>query len=246
MKTLKISTKLSLGFFLIVSTFLALTAFSAWKISQVSKATASMEVETQLLNLADKWQADVRQNSARSLAAAYAPGPAMFEFFKADMAATSAQTTVTQKTFLELAKNEGSIKRAQAVGEVRKTWLATREQANALKTTGDEAGTQALVQNKLVPATADYIRVTQDLVDGEIANVHETHQEIETIFNQLFMLGSMLLALCIGIAVFASWSISRSITSGIGLASSATRRIGEGDLSHNLPIRRYIRHEPRA
>ncbi len=235
MNSLKISTRLSLGFFVITFAFLVLSAFTGWRIQQVSQATAMMETEMVLLDLAEKWQADVRQNSARSLAAAYSPGPAMFEFFKADMTATSVETTATQKKFLELAKNEASLQRAQAVGEVRKAWLAIREQANALKATGDEAATQALVRDKLVPATADYIRVTQALVDGQLTNVRNTRAAIDALFSQLYLVGGVLLALCIGIAVFASWSISRGIANGIDLASNAAQRFGEGDLSQALP-----------
>ena len=79
----------------------------------------------------------MRQNSARSLAVAYSPGPALFDFFKADMAATSESTTATQKKFLELATDEDSRKRAQAVVDVRQVWLAVREEANALKAAGE-------------------------------------------------------------------------------------------------------------
>jgi len=235
MKHLKISTRLFLGFGVITLAFLVLSAVTAWRIQQVSQAAAQMEIETKLLDMAEKWQGDVRQNSARSLAAAYSPGPAMFEFFKADMAATSAQTTATQKKFLELSKDEAALKKAQAVGDVRKTWLEIREQANALKATGDEAATQALVRDKFVPATADYIRVTQSLVDGQLTSVRDTRKGIEALFNQLYLVGSVLLALCIGIAIFASWSISRGIAKGIDMASTAAQRIGEGDLSQNLP-----------
>ncbi len=235
MNHLKISTRLTLGFAAITLAFLVLSAFAAWRINQVSLATERIEVQTQLLDLANKWQGDVRQNSARSLAVAYSPGPALFEFFKADMAATSVGTTAIQKKFLELAQDEGSRQRAQAVGDVRKVWLAVRDEANALKTAGDEAGTQAVVRDKLVPATADYTRVTQNLVDGELANVRDTRVAIEAMFSQLFVLGGVLLALCVGIAVFASWSISRGIAKGIDMASTAAQRIGEGDLSQALP-----------
>ncbi len=235
MNQLKISTRLTLGFAVITLAFLVLSALAAWRIHQVSVATEHMETESQLLSLAEKWHADVRQNSARSLAAAYSPGAALFDFFKADMAATSAETTATQKKFLEMANDEDSQKRAQAVGEVRKVWLAVRDQANALKAAGDEVGTQALVRDKLVPATADYLRVTQLLVDGELANVHQTRAETEAMFNQLFMVGGALLAVCVGIAIFASWSISRGIANGISMASTAAQRIGEGDLSQSLP-----------
>jgi methyl-accepting chemotaxis protein len=232
---LKISTRLSLGFATITLAFLVLSGFAAWRMQQVSQATTLMQTETELLDLAEKWQGDVRQNSARSLAAAYSPGTAMFDFFKADMTATSAGTSATQKKFLELSKNEAALKRAEAVGEVRKGYLATREQVNALKTAGDDAGAQALVRDKLVPATADYIRVTQALVDGQISSVRDINKNIEAIFSQLYLVGGVLLALCIGIAIFASWSISRGIAKGIDMASNAAERFGEGDLSQTLP-----------
>ncbi|MBT3066098.1 methyl-accepting chemotaxis protein [Rhodoferax sp. U11-2br] len=235
MNHLKISTRLTLGFAAITMAFLVLSGFTAWRMQQVLQATDLMETETELLDLAEKWQGDVRQNSARSLAAAYSPGTAMFDFFKDDMTATSAGTTATQKKFLELSKNEAALKRAADVGEVRKGYLATREQVNALKTAGDDAGAQALVRDKLAPATADYIRVTQALVDGQIDNVREINKDIEAIFGQLYLVGGALLALCVGIAVFASWSISRGIAQGITLASSAAERFGEGDLSQTLP-----------
>ena len=232
---LKISTRLSLGFASIALAFLVLSAFAAWRMQQVSQATDLMQTETELLDLAEKWQGDVRQNSARSLAAAYSPGTAMFDFFKADMAATTAGTSATQKKFLALSKNEAALKRADAVGEVRKGYLATREKLNALKAAGDDAGAQALVRDKLVPATTDYIRATQALVDGQIDNVRDINHNIEAIFSQLYLVGGILLTLCVGIAIFASWSISRGIAKGIALASTAAERFGEGDLSQTLP-----------
>ncbi|MBT3065730.1 methyl-accepting chemotaxis protein [Rhodoferax sp. U11-2br] len=235
---LKISTRLSLGFAAITLAFLALSVFTAWRMQEVSLATGRMEAQTQLLDLAERWQANVRQNSARSVAIAYSPGPAMFELFKPDLLATTANTSKTQKEFLELAKAKGSAttqQRADAVGEVRKSWVAMRDQSNAMKEAGDEAGTQALVRDKLMPATTQYIQVLQVLVDGQLAEVAASRVEIEAILNEVFVLGGVLLALCVGIAVFASWSISRGIAKGIGLASSAAERFGEGDLSQTLP-----------
>jgi len=236
MKTLKVATRLAMGFAAITLAFILLAAFTGWRIQQVSQAAALMETETQMVDLANKWLGDVRQNSARSLAVAYSSGPALLDFFKVDMAATSLETTATQKKFLELAKDEGSIERAQTVGEVRKSWLAIRDQANTMKAAGDEAGTQKLVNDKLVPATAEYIRVTQKLVEGAFSNIKKTRADIEVMFNQLYLLGGVLLALCIGIAVFTSWSLSKGISSGIDQASMAAQRIGEGDLSQNLPL----------
>ncbi|MES2878738.1 MAG: methyl-accepting chemotaxis protein [Pseudomonadota bacterium] len=236
MKTLKISTRLSLGFFAITVAFLVLAAITAWRIELVSEATTRMESETQLLQLAGKWQADVRQNSARSLAVANADGGAMLDFFKESMAATSRDTTETQKKFLASVNDDASRKRADNVGEVRKAWIAIRDEINALKAAGQEAEAKTLVQNKLVPGTVDYIRVTQELVDGQLANISAARLQIESMFKEIYLLGGVLLILCVGIAVLTSWSLSRSIARGVETARDAAQRIGEGDLSQPLTV----------
>jgi methyl-accepting chemotaxis protein len=232
---LKISTRISLGFALITLAFIALALISALRIEQVSKASERMEAETELLSLANRWQADVRQNSARSLAVAYAEGTSMLDFFKEAMAATSANTTETQKSFLALVQDDASKKRAETVGEVRKAWLATRDEVNALKKSGDEAGARALVQNKLLPGTAEYIRATQALVDGEMGIVRDLRKEIDAMFRGLYVLGGSLLALCVAVAVLISWSLSRGIARNVDIARQTAIRIGDGDLSHAIP-----------
>jgi len=237
MNQLKISTRLALGFAGITLAFLMLSGFAVWRMQQVSQATSRMEAQTQMLDLAERWQANVRQNSARSVAIAYSPGTAVFDLFKTDLLATTANTSETQKKFLELAKAKGSAatqQRVEAVGEVRKPWVATRDEANKIKAAGDEAGAQALVRDKLIPATTQYIQILQKLVDGQLEEVATARADIETIFSQLYLVGGALLALCVGIAVFASWSISRGIAKGIDLASTAAQRFGEGDLSQSL------------
>ena len=82
MPTMNLSTRLKLGFFLIISTFLVLSAVTAWRIEAVSSATQHMETETELLELAGRWQANVRQNSARALAIAYSEDASLTAFFK--------------------------------------------------------------------------------------------------------------------------------------------------------------------
>ena len=234
MNNMSISTRLKLGFAAITAAYLILAAIAVWRIELVSVATQQVNTETKLLQLAGKWLADVRQNSARSLAVAYSDGPVILDFFKEAMAATTVDTTQTQKSFLELTKDEATKKRVDAVGEVRKTWLVTRDQVNALKGSGDGAGAKALVQGKLVPATNDYLRVTQELVDGQLANVTTLDEHIDELFKQLYLVGGIMLCLCVAIAVFAGWTLSRSITQGIEGARLAAQHIGEGDLSQAL------------
>ena len=234
MRLQKISTKLSLGFFLIVCTFLLLSGVTAWKLSLVPKAPARRDTETHLLHLAEKWQANVKQNSARALAGAYSEGKAMGDFFKDSVDAVTRDTTETQKAFLALVQDGAGRKAADHVGEVRKAWLVVRDQINALKAAGDEAGAKALVQSKFIAVTDDYIRTTQTLVDDQINDIHDTRQQIEAMFRQLYLVGGLLLLLSIAIAIFVSWTLSRTIARGIDGARIAAQRIGAGDLSQPL------------
>ncbi|MBA3057130.1 MAG: HAMP domain-containing protein [Gammaproteobacteria bacterium] len=236
MNNLKISTRLNLGFAVIIAVFLLLAGVTAWRVEMVSEATTRMARSAELLQLAGSWQGDVRQNSARSLAVGYSEGSTMLDFFKETMAATSRGTTETQKAFLAKVQDSEARQRAENVGEVRKTWIATRDQVNALKTAGDDAGGRTLVQSKFVPVTDDYIRATQLLVDGEAANVHAVQQQVKEMFRQLYLLGAGLLVLALATAVFISWSLSRSIARGVDTARVAAQRIGEGDLSHRVSV----------
>jgi methyl-accepting chemotaxis protein len=232
MNNLKISTRLNLGFSAIIAVFLLLAGVTVWRAEMAAEATTRMERSAELLQLAGDWQGHNRQNSARSLAVGYSEGGAMFDFFKESMAATSSRATETQKAFLAKVQNSDSRKRAENVGELRKEWIAVRDQVNALKAAGDSAGARALVQSKFVPITDDYIRVTQALVDGEAANVRAAQQEVQEMFRQLYVLGALLLVLALAVAVLTSWSLSRSISRGVATALGVARRIGAGDLTH--------------
>jgi len=236
MNNLKISTRLYLGFAVIIAVFLLLATVTTWRIEKVSEVTARMALGTELLELAEKWQGDVRQNSARSLAVGFSEGSAMLDFFKEAMAATSRGTTETQKAFLEKVKDEASRKRAVEVGEVRKEWLAARDQVNALKAGGDAEGARALVQSKFVPVTDTYIRATQVLVDGLVANARTESQEVKDMFRQLYLLGALMLLAVMAFAAWVGWSLSRSISRGMGTALVTAQRIGDGDLSQRVKV----------
>ena len=45
MKNLRLSTRLNLGFVLVIALFLLLAAITAWRMGRVSEATARMELE---------------------------------------------------------------------------------------------------------------------------------------------------------------------------------------------------------
>ena len=236
MNGLKISTRISLGYLVITLAFLILAGVTALRIQSVSASADRMEHEARLMHLADVWQANVRQNSARALAVAYADGSSMLNFFQPSIKEVTDQTTEVQKLFLALAQDTDTKQNADAVIAVRTRWVKTRDQISDLKKAGSDAAAKTLVETKLVPATVDYVRTTQVMVDSQFEHVQAAHKAIEAEFRQLYFWGLLLLLICIAIAVFSSWGLSRSISHGLAITREAAQHIGAGDLSRTVPI----------
>ena len=231
MKNVSVAARLGLGFASVVLIFLVVLAFTLFEISKVRDQSQRIELETRLLKLADDWLGDVRQNSARSLAVAQAEGTTMLEFFREDMAATSRGTTVTQKTFLELAVSPESRRLADEVGKVRVEWLAVRDDINKVKDAGDDAGARELVRTRFVPVTQRYIEVTQALSNHQLEEMRLLEAAIETSFDRMIRFSVVLAVIGIAVAVLVCWQFVVGFRRSIQKCIAAAERIGAGDLS---------------
>jgi len=223
------------AFAAVLLVFSGVLAVTVLKVEAVQDLSAQTTMEARKLELADKWLADVRQNSARSLAVAMSPGGDMLNFFKEAMAATSRGTTETQKTFLEIAaKNPDALARAAVVGEVRKEWLAARDEINAVKASGDDARARELVNSKFVPVTNRYVEVTQALVDGQLAAMNDLQARVQAEFRSLYLWLGGLSAAALAVCVVLSWRMTRSVTEPIYEAVGIANAVASGDLTRNV------------
>ncbi len=233
---ISLKSRLYLGYAAVVAIFMLVIATTAWKAEQVQATTVAMKREAELANLANQWLADVRQNSARSLAVSHTPGRELFDFFKDAMAQTSRGTTETQKAFLALVVDPAARARAEQVGEVRKAWLAARDEINQLKDAGKDAEARALVLSRFVPVTEQYLAAGRKLVDGQQEEVHRLELAVAESFASLYRwIGALALAgvLC---AAGVSWNFGRRLTTALGDASAAAQRIGAGNLAEPVQV----------
>ncbi len=236
--TLSLRTRLSLGYAAVVAIFMAVIGITALKVEAVRETTAAMKRESELSVLASQWLADVRQNSARSLAVAHTPGKELFDFFKESMAATSRGTSATQKAFLDQVTDPAARQRAEAVGEVRKEWLAARDEINRLKDGGDDAGARALVSSRFVPVTERYLAVGQALVEGQQAEMRRLEAQVATAFQNLYRLVAVLALAGVACAVGLSWRFGRGLGLALHEAGQAADRIGNGQLGTPVLVQR--------
>jgi methyl-accepting chemotaxis protein len=235
---LSLRQRLSFGYALVVAIFLIVIAITAWKVERVRDLTAAMKREAELTTLASTWMADVRQNSARSLAVAHAPGKDMLEFFGEQMAATSRATTATQKAFLEKVVTTEARQHAERVGEVRSGWLAARDEINRLKDAGNDQGARQMVVEKFVPVTQAYLAACQALVDGQQNQMKRLEAEVAESFAALYKLVAALAVLGIASAWVLSWRFGRGLATALNEAAVAAQRIGQGELGVAVQVTR--------
>jgi methyl-accepting chemotaxis protein len=222
---------LGAGFAVVLVMFTAVLAVTVVKVESVQSLSAERTLASQKLELAGTWLADVRQNSARSLAVAMSPGTNMLDFFKEAMAATSRSATETQKAFLEVsASDPQALKSAEAVGEVRKEWLAARDEINTVKAAGDDARARELVTSRFVPVTNRYLEVTRVLVSEQLATLVELQKRAEAEFFSLYIWLGTLFASAVAVGVLLAWRLTRSITDPIREAMSMATAVAQGDL----------------
>jgi methyl-accepting chemotaxis protein len=226
-----VGKRLGAGFAVVLLMFTAVLAVTVIKVQSVQSLSAERTLASQKLELAGVWLADVRQNSARSLAVAMSPDSSMLDFFKEAMAATSRGTSETQKAFLLAAASyPQALKNAEAVGEVRKEWLAARDEINTVKAAGENARARELVSSRFVPITNRYLEVTQVLVTGQLATLVELQKRIEAEFLSLYIWLGALFASAVAVSILLAWRLSRSVTDPIREAVSMATAVSQGDL----------------
>ncbi len=235
---LLLRTRLYLGFAAVVALFMVVIAATVWQVETVRDTTSAMEREAGLLALASQWRADVRQNSARSLAVAHTPGKDLFWFFKEAMVQTSRETSTTQKAFLEQVVVPAARQLAEQVGEARKAWLVVRDDINKLKDAGEDTGARQLVLTTFVPATEKYLAVGAALVDGQTVEVHRLQQAVADSFHTLYLLMAGLVFAAVTCAALVSWRFGRGLGLALSAAGAAAERIGNGQLDQPVAVGR--------
>ena len=119
---LKISTRLSLGFALLLTLMVVMTVVGILRLQQVGTSTQIM-ADTMLPKerLAQEWLSAVDVNGARTLASVKTTSAEDQAFFQKQMEATSARASELQKTIEGMVKTPEDKRLIEAVGVARNT-----------------------------------------------------------------------------------------------------------------------------
>lgn len=236
----KISTRLGLLFITLILLFAGLSGFTAYQIRKISRAVDEMRQETIILHLAETWQANIKQNSARTVAIAYSEnGKEMNDLFKAEMIDVTTQTNEIQKQYEEYAKTRGDagdIARLATVGATRKEYLSIRDKVRDLKVAGDSDGAKKLLVSSMLPNVTAYINAAQANIDAQLDATTKANAQIVGEINVLENTGFILLVGAIAVSLIGWRLTSNSIVDGVHRVQLFADNVSKGNLNAKMQI----------
>ncbi len=236
LRNTRIGIRLFLGYGAVVLLLLVMAAVTVYETRGMTASAQAMVEEAEQLSLAEKWNANVRQFSARAIAAARAPGRDMTDFFREANAQLLKDTGELQKTFLSRVSLPEGKQLAENVGTERAKFLEVSTEIKRLKDAGNDAAAIRLVDEKFVSVTDGYLKATDALATWQLKRVEAVHEQEEGAIAALYVWLGVTTVTAIVIAIGVAVAITRSVTVPLAQATAAAEKMGAGDLTANADV----------
>jgi methyl-accepting chemotaxis protein len=189
--------------------------------------------------LAAQWAANTQLNATRTIAIAKAAGqPDVEAYYTPLIKKTSLEISEIQKQ-LESSSSEAQAQAHLAtIAEKRKVYIESRDKLYELLKAADQPAVDALLKEKLLPASEVYLSAMTDLRNHEaqLAKQRADEMSADMEFAKTALLILMAVSLVVGVG--GAVAITRSVTKPLQDAVGAARIIAENDLSHTLESQR--------
>jgi len=235
LNNLKISTRLTLAFGVILVMLFICAGLGAWRLQELASTAHQMgTVEKEKLQLAIEWRQTIDLNWIRTQAAMRDADVSRIPLWQAEMDKTSEISVASKKRLAELIQSEDG-KRLLAKIELQRDAYRT-PRANMLKKKMAGQDVMAELDRDLKPLADTYSNSIHELEEEEAANYARVlaDSESKASVGLQLLLGVGVLALLLG--GFFAYGLSRSIVQPIRQASSCAQAISEGDLTQQIEV----------
>jgi methyl-accepting chemotaxis protein len=235
---LKISTRLGMGFTLLLILMVLMTGVGILRLQEVGSASDYVtDVRLPKERLVQEWLQGVQMNSVRTFALAKNDDPDDQKYFQDAMDGSSDKINKLQKQVEDMIKSPKDKELFDQVVASRAKYRDVREEVFKAKANkADDATINQLAKAKLIPAMDGYTGSIQAILDNEKGMIDQAGAEIQTAFlsGRTMLIGLLVVALLIG--VFFAWLLSTSITRPLNRAVSIARTVASGDLSTQVEV----------
>jgi methyl-accepting chemotaxis protein len=233
MNKLKIGTRLSLAFGVILLILATSVAVGVWRLQELAAtARALATVDNEKLQLAVQWRQTIDLNWIRTKAAMVDSDTSRIAMWQKDMDKTSEISVASRKRLLELLQSDEGKALLANIDAAREAYRTPR--ANLLKRKAAGEDVQEALEKELRPLADTYSESIRKLEKSQQANYDAALTEAgkNAVQGQTILISVGVMALLLG--GFFAFALTRSIVRPIQQASDSARSISDGDLTQTI------------
>ena len=235
MQSLRIGTRLSLGFGLVLLLLALALAVSYRQIGAVGPHMAMLLELQRQQDIAQDWRTQTLLNVTRTDAVARAGGTGpVAEFFSPAIKATSAKINERQEELTKVTDIERGKALLAEIVSTRKAYIDTRNQLFAQLKAGEAEAALQTLEGKMRPAADVYVAAISRMADYQDERVRDETQLVITEARQMQILMLAIAIACLSFGMAAAWLITRSVVAPLRAAIHEAEEVGQGDLSRDI------------
>ena len=230
---LKIGTRLSMGFALLILLSLIAAGLGIQRILAVRAVADKLGTEdAQMLVLPQGWLRAIEANTARSWVVFFSTNPQAVQRVKTDMQATVTAQAERIKRMDALVTSSETKELIDAISKQRDVYQALRGALLKRKEAGEDVGAEVL--DKVFPAADAYWAAVNHLAEFQSQQLSATRDDADAAARQgvLILATGSALALVAGLGLAVV--LTRSVVVPLRRAQAAAESIADGDLSQDL------------
>ena len=239
---MKVGKRLAVGFGAALLLLLTISVASELTIRSIAADTANLlEQQLQTERLVTEWKGIIEANVQRAQAAAKATDPEVQKFFQDGIARTSKRAVAAQEQIGKLLIDPKAKELFAKAMENRDIYQGHRKAALDSKADGDLEKTNAIIEQKFLPACDAYVGSIGALAERQKSAIDEIGDSIRK-RSEGAVIAILIVALAsIAVALALGWLITRSLLIQLGgepdYAAGITDRIAAGDLTVDVALR---------
>ena len=182
------------------------------------------------------WLRHTTAGVQRAAAIAKSSDASLISYFAPATAAAIKDTNDLQK-FIEGQMDTPEKKAVyDKVGELRKAYLAAREEVSKAKLAGDIEGANRIFNERFEPTSRSYLAGVQQMVDAERVQLDAAAERSKEMRASTSLMLVVFGALSLGLGLVLAWLLVRSITHPLRRAVEVAEAVAAGDLTSRIDV----------
>jgi methyl-accepting chemotaxis protein len=237
LSNISIGKRLALVLGVILALFLTSSVFAVLKLRQLGVEIDGMVKDNVRTERAGAdWLRHTTSGVQRAAAIAKSSDASLIPYFAPATAESIRLTNGLQKLIEAQMVKPEERQLFEKVGELRKNYLAAREEVNKLKQAGDQEGADRVFTTRFEPTSRSYLAGVQEMVDLQRFQLDAAAQRGQDLGAQTSMLLMVCTALSLVIGTLLAWFLARSITGPLGQALKLAEKVAAGDLTSHIEV----------